>query len=209
MSHLLISQQERKDVLKFAAEKIEYRIIPKGAYRIKRNCAGCGEKRDYESTGCFRINANSNRLDVWLIYQCAKCKHTYNLTIYERMRSETLKETEYQSFLENDAETALKYGLDKNLFVRNKAEITSDEVNYQLQKLGDEAIDKLREAKVQLIIHNPYRLKLRTEKVVAEIFAISRSKARKILTGANSKYIGFESIIELEKVMEDKVESGK
>ena len=113
MSHLFNSQEN----------KTEYGENNKEAYRIIRNCAGCKKKRSYKSTGCFRVNANGNKLDIWLIYQCPKCKHTYNLTIFERLRCEKLNETEYRNFMDNDMETALRYGLDKSIFVRNKAKI--------------------------------------------------------------------------------------
>ena len=177
------------------AVKIEYRIIPNEAYRITRNCAGCGEKRDYESTGSFRVNANGNKLDIWLIYQCPKCKHTYNLPIYERLRRETLNESDYRHFIENDVETTLRFGLDKNIFIRNKAEIASEEVNYEMQKLGGEEPSN---SGLIIEIHNPYQLRLRTEKVLAEILDISRSKARKMLTADSPKYIGSKSIIVLQ-----------
>ena len=114
----------------FKSDKIEYRNEETEAYRILRRCAGCKKKRSYHSTGCFRVNANGNKIDVWLIYQCPKCKHTYNLTIFERLRSDKLDDERYRNFMDNDAETALRYGLDKSVFVRNKAQIDYGKENY-------------------------------------------------------------------------------
>jgi len=111
-------------------EKIEYRNEETEAYRILRRCAGCKKKRSYHSTGNFRVNANGNKIDVWLIYQCPKCKHTYNLTIYERLHSSKLNEENYRNFMDNDAGTALKYGRDKSIFVRNKAQIDYGKEDY-------------------------------------------------------------------------------
>lgn len=70
--------------------------------------------RMWKETGIckFRVNANGNRLDVWLIYRCKKCKHSWNLTIYERIRPSKIKQDDYKLFLENDYEFALKYGND-------------------------------------------------------------------------------------------------
>ena len=51
-------------------------------------CGGDGaffKKMTFISTRRFRVNANKNKLDVWLIYQCKKCKHTLNIPIYERV----------------------------------------------------------------------------------------------------------------------------
>lgn len=67
-------------------EKTEYRIRPVSGYKILRFCPGCGGRSVYGSTGNFRVNANGRQVDVWLIYQCEKCGHTYNLAIYERVR---------------------------------------------------------------------------------------------------------------------------
>lgn len=76
-----------------------YKIPPKTSYKIIRNCAGCGEKSDYINTERFRVNANGNKIDVWLIYQCEKCKYTYNLTVYERINPKLIKE-KYEKFPE-------------------------------------------------------------------------------------------------------------
>lgn len=65
----------------------------------------------------------TDRLDVWLIYQCRKCKHTNNLTIYERVRKASLPTELYTGFIENDEELARTYGTDKSIFSKNKAEI--------------------------------------------------------------------------------------
>lgn len=69
------------------------------------------------------MNANGNRVDVWLIYRCKKCKHSWNLSIYERKRPSKIKQEKYLLFLENDYELAEKYGRDIEFLKRNKAEI--------------------------------------------------------------------------------------
>lgn len=46
------------------------------ACKIWYSCGGCRRKTEFVNTGRFRVNANGNRLDVWLIYQCERCKHT-------------------------------------------------------------------------------------------------------------------------------------
>ena len=112
--------------------KRTYTIVPAEAFKIVRNCPGCGRKMPYSSTGNFRVNANGNQLDVWLIYQCLKCRHTYNLAIYERVKPADLKREEYQSFLNNDQDTAFQYGLNREIFSKNKAEIIWDDICYDV-----------------------------------------------------------------------------
>ena len=76
-------------------------------------------KMHYRNTNKFRINANGNKLDVWLIYQCKKCKHTLNIPIYERVSPQKIPKELYEGFLANDEELALRYAADPALF-KNK-----------------------------------------------------------------------------------------
>ena len=90
--------------------------------KIFHRCGGCGKKKQFINTGKFRVNANGSRVDVWLIYQCERCKHSWNLTIYERKRPSQIDPEEYELFLENDTELACKYGNDRGFLKRNRAE---------------------------------------------------------------------------------------
>ena len=69
------------------------------------------------------VNADGNRVDVWLIYRCKKCKHSWNLTIYERKKPAKIAPQEYELFMENDAELASQYGNDIEFLKRNNAEL--------------------------------------------------------------------------------------
>lgn len=168
---------------------IEYKIVPKDAFRILRSCSGCGQKMSYCSTGHFRINANKSLLDVWLIYQCPKCRHTYNLPVYERVRAAQIEPEEYQRFLKNDADTALRYGLDKRLFVRSRAQIDQDAVEYELireENQPDETIlaplpELPRETQLFLIVRDPFELNVRADRLAAELLQISRSRVKRLL----------------------------
>ena len=91
--------------------------------RVFHRCGGCGKKQEFLNTGRFRVNANGKCVDVWLIYRCKKCKHTWNLTIYERTRPDRIPPKLFRAFLENDAETAVAYGRDIDFLKRNKAEL--------------------------------------------------------------------------------------
>lgn len=68
------------------------------------------------------MNANGNKVDVWLIYRCKKCKHSWNLAIYERIRASKIAPKEYELFMENDFSLAAKYGNNINFLTRNNAE---------------------------------------------------------------------------------------
>ena len=89
---------------------------------VYHRCGGCKKKQEFINSGKFRVNANGNKVDVWLIYRCKKCKHTWNLTIYERIKASKIEPAEYALFMENDFNLAVRYGKDMNFLTRNKAE---------------------------------------------------------------------------------------
>lgn len=154
----------------------EFIIRPKEAYRLIKNCQGCGCKSSFINTGNYRVNANGNRVDVWLIYQCKECKHTYNLTIHERIRPSELPVEVYERYLTNDRELAMQHGMDKNILARNKAEIDSENISYELELLSEET-----QQSSGILIRNPYNIKLRMDKVLAEVLPISRNGIKKLM----------------------------
>lgn len=156
--------------------ELKYKIIPTTTFCILRGCAGCGCKQTFLCKGHFRVNANGNRLDVWLIYGCEKCGHTYNLPIYERIKADRIPREEYQAFLENDEKSVFRYGTDKSVFIKNRAEIDWDAVDYQVIPIA-EAMPDPEKTPMWIELHNPSEIPIRTDKVVAGILQISRSKA--------------------------------
>ncbi len=93
------------------------------SFRIYHRCGGCGKKQEFVNSKKFRVNANGNLVDVWLIYRCRKCKHSLNLTVYERTRPQKIPEDLFEAFQSNDEETALSYGENVEFLKRNKVEI--------------------------------------------------------------------------------------
>lgn len=91
--------------------------------KVYHRCGRCGKKQEFINSGKFRVNANGNRIDVWLIYRCKKCKHSWNLTIYERKNPAKIAPEEYELFLTNDDELAWQYGKDIAFLKRNNAEL--------------------------------------------------------------------------------------
>lgn len=173
-------------------KRIEYKVVPTDTFKIVRGCSGCGCKQTFASRDTFRVNANGNKLDVWLIYGCERCNHTYNLPIYERIHPAKVPETEYASFLSNDREAVFAHGTQKSIFVKNRADIAWDAVKYDLveeepwnrDKVAEEETqdERAKEAEnINIRIHNPYHIPLREDKIVAEVLQISRSKAKRLL----------------------------
>ncbi len=133
---------------------IEYNIIPLHSFNIIRNCSGC--------------------------------KQTQNITIYERMKPDQISSEEYVGFLSNSQELAFEYGTKIQFFAKNKMEIDWSKIAYQIKERVEETCipnvqvkDIINESMcIKLVIHNPYYLKVRDEKVVSELLGISRSKMK-------------------------------
>ncbi len=160
---------------------IEYELVLKDSFWIIRNCPKCGRKTHYINTKKFRINANGNKLDIWLIYQCLECKHTLNLTIYERKKFSSIPKEEYQCFLDNDEQLAEKYGKNMQLFRTNKADIDFDRLRYGLVKLHETIESSGFEEQIIITVTNPYQMKIRLEKQIAMVLGISRNQVKNLL----------------------------
>lgn len=146
---------------------------------------GCGRKAHFKNTKKFRVNANGNKLDVRLIYQCEKCRHTLNLAIYERQRPASIPKEDYRRFISSDEQFAEAYGKNIRLFQKNKAEVDFDgtDYDYVIQTGSDVSFSETAGSsstnQIMLTIHNPYGLKIRPEKQIAGILGLSRSRVEK------------------------------
>ena len=182
--------------------KTEYRIILNQSFKIIRKCATCDKKTSFHNSKRFRVNANGNKVDVWLIYNCEKCKHTLNLSVYERKNPHHIDSTEYKQFLENDEELAKEYGKNKSFFNQNKAEIDWEDLSYTIHPINrkstherveteDKATNntvknKANEANEvpfseQILVINEHDLNLREDKIASEILQVSRSQLKKMI----------------------------
>lgn len=174
-----------------------YLIQMRESYEVLKNCPKCKSKSHYKNTNSFRVNANGKQLDIWLIYQCETCKSTYNLTIYERIKTSALPKEEYEGFLNNDADLAFYYGTKKTLFSSNKAEINTSNISYDIIRIKKDGQD----SKERIIIENPYEIKIRTDKVISEIMQISRSAVKELfqkgILSCMQDYPGEYTVVEL------------
>lgn len=99
--------------------------------KTHRYCKKCGTKSEFQSSNCFRVNANQKSLDVWLIYRCKACKTTWNLTLLSRVSPKSMSRAELQKFTDNDYALALSYAMDAELLAKNGAEAEMPEFHIQ------------------------------------------------------------------------------
>ena len=159
------------------SKKIEYRIVPDESFAVIRNCSGCGKKVHYVNTKRFRVNANGNKLDIWLIYQCENCKHTLNLTIYERQKASSVPKEAYLKFLDNNETLAEEYGRNTAFFKKNKAEVDYGSYHFEKQRETENA--ECQDGQQLVVIKNPFELKLRPERQLADALSLSGSYVKK------------------------------
>lgn len=181
--------------------KIELEIEPISSPDIIRNCSKCGGKAHFENTGNFRVNANGNCIDVWLIYACRQCNTTYNMTLYERISSNELRRENYEKFLKNDKSLAMSYGCDNQILKKNKAVVDWENITYRISEKvfknqenqeykeshvyqeNSNAISNIKEMMESQIItlRCRYPLKIRIDKLFAEYLNISRTKVKQLI----------------------------
>ncbi|MEW9095352.1 MAG: DUF1062 domain-containing protein [Clostridiaceae bacterium] len=158
-------------------KKYQWELVPENLPIVKRNCPKCNEKAHYINSEKFRVNANKNNIDIWLIYQCEKCKSTWNMTIYERIKPYEINKYEYEKFLSNDKELAREYAFNLSIYNKNKAEVILKDVNYKLVQKKLEAY-YINENELVIEIVCKYPIDLRVDKLLSDKLGLSRSKIK-------------------------------
>lgn len=158
-------------------KKYQWELVPENLPIVKRNCPKCNEKAHYINSEKFRVNANKNNIDIWLIYQCEKCKSTWNMTIYERIKPYEINKYEYERFLSNDKELAREYAFNLSIYNKNKAEVILEDVNYKLIQKKLEAY-YINENELVIEIVCKYPIELRVDKLLSDKLGFSRSKIK-------------------------------
>lgn len=133
-----------------------------------RYCKKCGEKMEFQSSDCFRVNANQKALDVWLIYRCTTCKTTWNLTLLSRVNPKSIPKSTLQKFMDNDHALAHSYAMDSELLSQNGAETHSPEYT-----VSGEAVDFSEHVKI--VIKSDFATKIKLSKVIRSHLGLSNS----------------------------------
>lgn len=151
------------------APRVTWRIVPVRTPLVVRACPRCAGPRPFASTHRFRVNASGRRLDVWLIYRCAACAFTWNLTVIERTTPEAIGSARLDAFTQNDVVTAWSCAFDESLHRRAGAHIEpSTPVRVERDPLPPGS------ATVQLVL--PFPVKVRLDRLLAQELGVPRSR---------------------------------
>ncbi|MBU5592303.1 DUF1062 domain-containing protein [Clostridium sp. MSJ-4] len=160
--------------------KYQWELVPENLPMVKRNCPKCNEKTNYINSEKFRINANKNNIDIWSIYKCEKCKSTWNMTIYERVKPYNINRHEYNKFLSNDRELVREYAFNSSIYNKNKAEVILGNIEYRVVQRKLEAY-YMKENELVIELVCKCAIELRVDKLLSDVLGISRSKVKCML----------------------------
>ena len=151
---------------------------------IIRHCKKCNEDTEFSCSERFRINAQGKYLDVWLIYNCKKCKTSWNSTILSRIHTNKLDSDLLALFQENDSGLSKKYGTDKTTLKKNGVVIRT--IDYEV--LGD--LFELDE-EVVVTIQSDYPLDIKLFKILKEKLNLSNNELKQLIS--KGKIIGLSN----------------
>lgn len=105
------------------AAKLTWNIRCRELPTVIRHCKKCGQARSFVCSGRFRVNAQKQLLDVWLIYKCPECDDTWNAAIFSRVSPRSIQRDVLDGLHDNDAALVRRYALDGEVLHRCGAEL--------------------------------------------------------------------------------------
>lgn len=185
-------------------KEIEWTVSALTVPRVRKSCSKCGQNATFVNSEKFRVNANKHKIDVWLIYQCKRCKTTWNMSIYERIAFKDIPVEVYQAFLENDSAMVWHYAFDKGLHMKHKVLLDYDKLDYRVEGESilclSDAHEAYDERKIKLICHQA--LDLRLDKLLSYKLGLSRSQVKKLCHDGIISAVDGSNILK-EKIRDD------
>lgn len=159
-----------------------WEIKVKNTPALKRKCNHCNSDRFYCSHK-FRMNAQKRNIDVWLIYRCAACDSTYNLTILSRTKPELIPKDLFLKFSGNDEDLAREYAFSAEIMRKNKVEPDYSSVEYEIVHENTPVSDLLEAADgtVAFKIQTRFDFGLKWPAVVRECLGLSASQFNRMV----------------------------
>jgi hypothetical protein len=154
-------------------KKIVWEIVPSKTPVAIRNCPKCKKKSKFVCSELFRVNANKDKIDVWLIFRCAKCSSTWNETILSRTSKKLIERGLYQKFLSNDKETAWKYCFDAQVMRKNNVKFEYGGIEYIVEG-ADADIESMMKTGCEITIESKYRFDPRLDTLLKEKLGLSK-----------------------------------
>ncbi|MDM1555215.1 DUF1062 domain-containing protein [Chryseobacterium indologenes] len=149
---------------------------------LKKKCNHCDSNR-FHCSDKFRLNAQKKNIDIWLIYRCVKCSHRYNMTLFSRIRTESISKEFFNRLSENDAELAWEYAFSREVRRKNNAEADLDSVEYEIQ-FEELPLQKIMSSDSDVLsfrIKCPFEFNLRLSTVIRTCLNLSSGKMNQLI----------------------------
>lgn len=158
---------------------IKWKVISKSDPCVQKNCSKCGGNAWFKNSNKFRVNANQSRLDVWLIYQCTKCKTTWNMEILSRVNPKEIPKDQYQKFLNNDKSLASFYACNAEIHKRYGVKLDYEGAGYSVE--GEKLDLSALQNKVMIEIECDKPIDIRVDKLLSMQLGLSREKIKSLI----------------------------
>lgn len=170
---------------------IEYTWVVKAQNTplLKKKCNHCDSGRFYCSDK-FRLNAQKKNIDIWLIYRCVKCNSRYNMTLFSRIRTESVSKETFKRLSENDTDLAWEYAFSRETRRKNNAEADLDSVAYEIQ-FDEISMEQLMASENEILsfkINCPFEFNLKLSTVVRTCLQLSSGKMNQLID-ANAVFV--------------------
>lgn len=149
---------------------------------LKKKCSHCDSNRFYCSDK-FRLNAQKKNIDIWLIYRCVKCNTRYNMTIFSRIRTESISKEIFSRLSVNDTDLAWEYAFSYETRRKNNVEADLESVAYEIQfdEIPAEQIMASDSDLLSFTIKYPFDFNLRISTVVRTCLNLPSNKMNQLI----------------------------
>ena len=152
---------------------VKWTVRPASPPRPLRHCSGCGATRTFYSSGRVRLNANSRRLDAWLIYKCSVCDRTWNRPLLDRAPLGTIAPADLTAMEQSDTRWVAAHEFD---LTGLKKLCTAVEMSEDVVIGRPRRPEGLMVSAVDLALVCDVKVSLRLDRFLAQAFSLSRSK---------------------------------
>lgn len=159
-----------------------WEVKAKNTPLLKKKCNHCNSNR-FQCSDKFRLNAQKKNIDIWLIYRCVKCNNTYNMTVFSRIRTESISKEIFKKFSENNTEIAWQYAFSQEAIMKNNAEADWESVEYEIsfQNLTIESLINRESDMISFQIQCPFDFNMRISTIIRTCLGLSSSKLNLLL----------------------------
>ncbi|WP_343687546.1 DUF1062 domain-containing protein [Chryseobacterium gleum] len=159
-----------------------WEVKAKNTPLLKKKCNHCNSDR-FQCSDKFRLNAQKKNIDIWLIYRCVQCNNTYNITVFSRIRTESISKDLFDKFSENHLETAWTYAFSLETIRKNNVETDPESVEYEIIRddLSVEDLTNMKNEMISFQIEYPFDFNVRVSTVIRKCLGLSSSQLNQLL----------------------------